>query len=549
MSQLQRVLKFLFIPGLILAIAGIVARLITQVWSPLYIGLLVAGGVILLVWLIFIFSTAQGFWRKRSTQIGTNAIIATLALIAILGMVNFLAVRYSVRIDLSENQLFTLSPQTQELVRNLRQPLRVLLFDKEPNPSDRELLETYRRYNPNFTFEFVNPDVNPGLAEQLNVKSLGDVYLEYGSKRQLVQTLINFGQREPLSEIRLTNAIEKIKRDRTETIYFLQGHGEHPLNNTENGISQAVTSLEEKGYKVEALNLVERSTIPENASAIVIAGAKRKLFPQEVQLLQDYSDRGGSILLAIDPNINLGLDSLLKEWGIQLDDRIIIDASGRGNLLGYGPATPVITQYGDHPITRDFNSQEFTIYPLARSIGTVKVDGVTAVALMVTDEQMWAESDLESEQIQFDPTKDVPGPFDLGVAFTRSVSKTAKKAEEKATPQSFSTPISQPSPTPSPTPQSSPSPSPKTESRMVAIGNSTFVTNGWFEQQFNGDIFLNSVQWLASGDEQPLSIRAKEPKNRRITLTPLQAGTLGWMLIIVPLFGLIMAGITWWRRR
>jgi ABC-type uncharacterized transport system involved in gliding motility auxiliary subunit len=531
MSQLQKGLKFLFIPGLILAIAGIIAHLITQVWSPLYVGLLVAGGIILLIWLVFIFSTAQGFWRKRSTQIGTNAIVATLALIAILGMVNFLAVRYSVRIDLSENQLFTLAPQTQELVRNLRQPLRVLLFDKEPNPRDRELLETYRRYNPNFTFEFVNPDLNPGLAEQLKVKSLGDVYLEYGSKRQLVQTLINFGQKEPLSEIKLSNAIEKIKRDRIETMYFLQGHGEHPLNNTENGISQAVTSLEEKGYKVEALNLVERSTSPKDASAIVIAGAKRKLFPQEVKLLKDYSDRGGSILLAIDPNINLGLDSLLKEWGIQLDDRIIIDASGRGNLLGYGPATPVITQYGDHPITRDFNSQEFTIYPLARSIGTVKVDGVTAVALMVSDEQMWAESDLESEQVQFDATKDVPGPFDLGVAFTRPVSKTASKAQQTATLQS------------------SPSPPPKSESRMVAIGNSTFITNSWFEQQFNGDIFLNSVQWLASDDEQPLSIRAKEPKNRRITLTPLQAGTLGWMLVIMPLLGLLMAGVTWWRRR
>jgi ABC-type uncharacterized transport system involved in gliding motility auxiliary subunit len=527
MSQLQRVLKFLFIPGLMLAIAGIVAHLITQVWSPLYVGLLVAGGVILLVWLIFIFSTAQGFWRKRSTKIGTNTIVATLALIAILGMVNFLAVRYSTRIDLSENQLFTLSPQTQELVRNLRQPLRVLIFDKEPNPSDRELLETYRRYNSNFTFEYINPEVNPGLAEQLKVKSLGDVYLEYGSKRQLAQTLISFGQREPLSEIKLSNAIEKIKRDRIETIYFLQGHGEHPLNNTENGISQAVTSLEEKGYKVEALNLVERSTIPEDASAIIIAGAQRKLFPQEVKLLKDYSDRGGSILLAIDPNINLGLDSLLKEWGIQLDRRVIIDNSGRGNLLGYGPATPVITKYGDHPITRDFNSQEFTIYPLARTIGTVKVDGVTAVALMITDEQMWAESDLESEQLQFDPTKDIPGPFDLGVALTRPAAKIASTTDTKSSNTS----------------------TPKSESRMVAIGNSVFITNGWFEQQFNGDIFLNSVQWLASGDEQPLSIRAREPKNRRITLTPLLAGTLGWMLVIMPLFGLIMAGITWWRRR
>ena len=108
-SYLKPILKYCFIPGLILVIAGLLAGFLTKTWSPLYISLLVAGAVLLLIWLIYIFISAQGFWQRRSTQASTNALIATLSLVAILGLINFLVVRYSTSIDLTENQLFTLS--------------------------------------------------------------------------------------------------------------------------------------------------------------------------------------------------------------------------------------------------------------------------------------------------------------------------------------------------------------------------------------------------------------------------------------------------------
>jgi ABC-type uncharacterized transport system involved in gliding motility auxiliary subunit len=562
-SGIKRGLKYLFIPGMALAIAGTVAGLITQVWSPLYVGLIVAGVVLLAVWLIFILTTAQGFWQRRSLQISTNALVATVALITILGLLNFLAVRYSYRADLTENQLLTLSAQSQKLVTDLKQPLKVVVFDKEPSQVDKTLLENYRRYSNNFSFEFIDPDLQPGKVEQFKVKSPGEVFIEYSDKKQLVQSLINYQQKDFISEAQLTNAIEKIQRDRIQTLYFLQGHGEYPLNSSnpsqESGISLAVNNLREKGYKIEPLNLVRRSAIPEDASVIIIAGAKQKLFEQEVKALKDYCDRGGSLFLAIDPNTDLGLESLLKEWGIQLDERVIIDASGKGNMLGYGPATPIITNYGDHPISRDFNN-EYSLYPLARPLGTVKVSGVTAVALLITDNQMWAESDLQSDEVVFNDKKDVLGPFDLGLALTRNLAEKRSTTPSNK-PQQKTKSISSPT---SKTPQQKQNSAKttqtntntnqpkKTESRLVAIGNSSFATDSLFEDPrvLNGDIFLNSIQWLASEDEQNLSIRPKQPKNRRINLSPLQSGILGWMSsVIFPLLGLIIAGITWWRRR
>lgn len=507
--------KYLFLLGIALSVAGIVTGVISGDWSLQPVGLIVAGIVLICLWLYLVGGGEKGFWGRRSTVVGTNAFVATAAVIVILGLINFLAVRNSVRLDLTENQLFTLSPQSQEIVRDLSQPLKVWVFDREVNPSVKQLLENYRRNSQNFQFEFADPDVQIGLAEQFKVQAPGEVYLEYGNKKQLIVT-INPQLGQDISEIQLTNAIEKIQRDRPLYLYFIQGHGEPSLDGSEGSLSQAVTSLENKGFTVQPLNLAQRGKVPENTNVIVLAGPKRELFEAEVQALKDYLDRGGSLLLMLEPNTNPGLEPLLKEWGVQLDDRFVIDASGAGSFLGFGPAAPLIESYGNHPITKDFGNG-ISVYPNSRPLGTVKVKSVDPVALVVTNEQSWGESNLNTDEVAFDPQQDIKGPIDLAIAFTRTESKKEKE---------------------------------KIESRMVVFGSSTFAVNGWFAQQLNGDIFLNSVSWLGNQDEQPLSIRPKEQTNRRIYLTPLQAGIIEFTaLLIMPLLGLITALITWWRRR
>jgi ABC-type uncharacterized transport system involved in gliding motility auxiliary subunit len=84
----------------------------------------------------------------------------------------------------------------------------------------------------------------------------------------------------------------------------------------------------------------------------------------------------------------------------------------------------------------------------------------------------------------------------------------------------------------------------------VVIGNSSFATDGLFDQLLNGDVFLNSVRWLSQQDQQTLSIRPREAKNRRITLTEQQANLAGWLAIgILPLLGFGTAAVVWWQRR
>ncbi|MBI4476631.1 MAG: hypothetical protein HY654_05625 [Acidobacteria bacterium] len=89
----------------------------------------------------------------------------------------------------------------------------------------------------------------------------------------------------------------------------------------------------------------------------------------------------------------------------------------------------------------------------------------------------------------------------------------------------------------------------KPEARVAAFGDSDFASNNAFGISGNRDLFLNTVNWL-SQQENLISIRPKEPEDRRITLTADQQQRIFWLsLVIIP--GAVLAGgiYTWWRRR
>ncbi len=543
----SKYLPYAFGLGPIFLIMGVAAGMVAGTWVPVPLIFLVMGGILIAGWLWWQTRLTRGFWGRRSTQAGTNALLTTLAVLIILSLVNFLAVRYSARFDLTETQFHSLSPQSQEVVRALEQPAKVWVFTRPPNAQDRALLRNYRRYNPKqFQFEFVDPQQDLALAREFQVTAMGDVFLEMGDRKQLVQNL----QNERLSESRLTNSLLRTTEFPEDYVYFLQGQGQRSLDQ----LSQAVTRLGDENFVSEPLNIAQRIAagqppIPENATVIVIAGAQRALFEQEVEALKAFLDRGGSLFVMADPNTDSGLDRLLTEWGVTLDPRLIIDATGgaigldaRGGIVGFGPTAPLVTNYGTHPITANFQGGN-SFFPSARPLQLAPKPEVQQTELLFTNEQSWAESDLSQRQVEFNEGPDTRGPLVLGVALSRPVAQAANG--EPATPAT-------PSPSPSPSPDAPEAEATETtpQARLVVIGNSGFATDGFFEQQLNGDVFLNSVNWLSNREGAVLSIRPREMADRRLTLTPTRSAWITLLaLVILPIAGIAAAIVVWWRRR
>lgn len=524
--------------GMFLTLAGLSAGFVTGQWqTPLTLMLLIPGGLILGA--VLILRTAQPqFWRQRSTQTGVNTLISVVAMVLILTVVNLVAVQKGGRLDFTENQRYSLSPQSLEVVSNLPQPVKLWIFDEIQSDDNRRLLDNYKQAGGDkFTYELVDPRKDPAKAQAFAVTNFGELYLEVegSGQPQRLQTLQRTGDsQQAISESLITNALARLNQDQGDRIYFLQGHGEYDLSK----ISAAVDRLQERGFAATPLNLAQTLAqsgggLPNDAAVIILAGAKQPLFPQEVQALQGYLGDGGNVFLLIDPQTDPGVETLLNEWGISLDAGLVIDGGGgamqidqaTGGLVGFGPTAPLVNEYGDHPITANFATNN-SFYPFARAIVLTDVPGITATPLLLTSAQAWAEQDLQGEQLAFTEGEDLQGPLTLGAALSR--------------------PLESPRNGEAPNPDEATPP----ESRLVVIGNSTFMTNGLFSQQLNGDVFTNSVVWLSQREGEVLSISAKDPTNRRIQLKPTQARQVVLLsLIVLPLVGFGLGVFLWWKRR
>jgi ABC-type uncharacterized transport system involved in gliding motility auxiliary subunit len=436
--------------GVFLLVAGFCAGIISGNWNTVPIGLFIGGLVVVGVWMLLKWQYSPqpsgSWWRRRSIQAGTNAFIAATSIIVILGLVNFLAVRYPTKLDLTEAQFFSLAPQSKEVVRTLKQPLKVLVFNNTADPQQRTLLEQYQRLNPNrFDFTFIDPQAQPGLTQKYQVRVAGSVVLDLAGRTKTLDS--------DLTEVNLTAAIASLVSDRKTQVFIMQGHGEMPISGAQASLADAIEAMRKQGFKIDLLNFAERKQIPAETDVLIIAGPKRAFLPAEVKLLETYMQQGGRALLMLDPETEHGLDPFLKPWGVTLDQRLVVDASGSGQLLGLGPAVPLVIDYGPHPITKDF-AQGLSFYPLAQALNVKPVPNQAVIEILRTGDGSWAESQPDSEQLQFDAKADRQGPLVLGVAIEKS------KPEKPAQPSSAApSPVATPSPSvTAPKPAASPSP-------------------------------------------------------------------------------------------
>jgi ABC-type uncharacterized transport system involved in gliding motility auxiliary subunit len=530
-------LKYAVYFGVGLVSAGLMIGWATGTWDVTATGLIIAGVVLMGLWLLFLGRLGDpkqpNFWLRRSTQVGTNALISTLAVVAILGLINFVAVRHVYRTDLTETQRFSLAPETKQVLKSLKQPVKLYVFTPDRDPADQMLLDRFTTQNPNFSVEYIDPQANPTLAQRFNLKNdliNKDVFLErfsQGRNRPITQLVQTINPQERLSESKLVNGLIRVTSDRQPKIYFLQGHGEKTLEASKASLSAAAKGLTDRNFLVEPLSLAQTGAVPADAAVIVIAGPQKALFAPEIQLLEDYQAEGGSLLVLLDPRTQTGLDPLVLKWGIKLDDRLAIDGSGIGQQLRLGPAAPIVQTYSDHPITRSF-ANSISFYPYARPLEILQVPDVRPNPIVVTNDRSWADANPDEKPVKFGEG-DRMGPLPIGVALSRLVA----------------VPGSTPNPTPSATPSAS-----NLESRMVVFGNTAFAIDGYFNQGINGDVLINSISWLSQDDTQPLSVRPRNLKNRRIVPSAaLVNGLLITAVVLVPLLGLVAALGLWWRRR
>jgi ABC-type uncharacterized transport system involved in gliding motility auxiliary subunit len=81
------------------------------------------------------------------------------------------------------------------------------------------------------------------------------------------------------------------------------------------------------------------------------------------------------------------------------------------------------------------------------------------------------------------------------------------------------------------------------------VGTSSWVANYILSFNGNRDLVMNMMNWLSS-DEDLISIRPKEPEDRRLSLNRAQMTTIFYTSVVGLPVLVILAGLgVWWRRR
>jgi ABC-type uncharacterized transport system involved in gliding motility auxiliary subunit len=449
-------------------------------------------------------STAQAL-TSRGVRYGSNTLVMSGAFVGILALVNILGNRYSTRLDLTQNQLYTLSPLSLQVEKEIQQPVHALAFySKGQGGQDtfEDLLKEYAAHSSMFTYEFVDPQLKPGVARQYKVQFPGTTVLVSGDKQQTVTGS---------DEGALTSGLLKLERTKAEVAYYLTGHGEVDfVGSTQDGGSTVKSSLESQNYTVKPLNLAATAKVPADASLLVIAGPTAPLLPDEVTSLETYLDNGGKGLFLVDKRQRTILEPIAERYGVEIGDGIVIDAA---QSLPNDPLTPIISRYQSSPITKDLPE---LLFQAATSVSPLKTppQGLQVQPLAQTTEDSWLETD--TKQIHFDPDIDPRGPLTVAV----SVTKAGAAANDASS------------------------------LRVVFVGDVAFATNGVMQYgPGNGTLISNVANWLTS-NEDLIQIQAKVATDRTLTLSSTQLNVLLYAsAVFLPLLVLTAGALVWWKRR
>lgn len=498
--------------------------------------------------------------KIKRFQIGLNVVIQTLVFAAIVVMLNYMSFRHFKRWDFSRDKKYELSSQTQSLLKNLKKPVKAVVFFSGATEVAPDVTAVLREYefaaDKKFKTEVVDPFRNFTRAQELQTKykfgaNENIVILDYDGRSKFVnaadtadfempdQMSMMMGQTQPRikafkGEQAITSALIELVEGKPNKVYYLGGHGEPDLNGPDLKIFGE--TLKRQNIQIAALNLLNVNSIPEDARALIINGPKYDYSELEMKLLTDFWDKKGRIFVLLNP---FAKTTRLTEWiGAQAvvpqDDRVLrtgtflqTDAEGKPQLTtGVVNNTTFIVLDSHTKITKDLAglskqflgaTQSLLIDQTQQAIAKVKV-----IPFLQSGEGYWGETDIsngDDKQVFFDPKKDHMGPLPLAAAVEKGgVDDQRVKVDS---------------------------------SRLIVIGNAEFLSSNSYRlsEGVSADITVNSLNWLLDR-EDVIGIPPKEKKNVTLNLNEeqLRQIALGVMVLlpgIVAFFGFL----NWWQRR
>jgi len=492
-------------------------------------------------------------FRSGSYSLAAGAIVIALAVI-----VNLIVAALPqdlTLIDTTENGVFTLTPQTEQIVTALEEDVSLIwvVSDAKEDVYLEQLLKNYEALSPRIKVVKIDPVVSPLRLKELAgedidteniednsviVKSADtekllpcryDIYT-YSDYSTYYQYYYYYGYElldSFCAEASITSAIGYVTRDDLPVMYLLSGHGEEDISALHNRI-------EAENIRIMQLSLATEGGVPADCACLMIASPQRDISAAERDMIEDYVNRGGKVLLIstyasheTHPNL-LGL--MADSCGLALREGVVIEGDANNHYAGLPDY--LFPPMESHPITDPISSAGFRVMlPGAQSLAVSEAlpEGVTVSALLTAGEKAYiqpletehshedgeAADQIPSEEGETAPEEAIEyGPFTLAAAVT--VDNGAGEAGE------------------------------------VVWISSVFLLDTMINEMSSGanmDLFLNSISWLCDHEES-VSVRQVTMSEEYLTLSQSAATVFTVLFIfVVPCLFVLEGLVTVIKRR
>jgi ABC-type uncharacterized transport system involved in gliding motility auxiliary subunit len=503
----------------------------------------------------------------RFRRWGTATASYVAVVLAVLVAVNLVGSKITTSWDVTSTHALTLSTASKNIVKQLKQKVQIIAFLQPGDLQGQKIRELLSQYvaaaHGMISAQVVDPVADRALAIRYNVTSYGTVVVASGSNVQQVQessmiTYSSSGAAVFNGEGPLTNAIIQVAAPGTYVVDWLVGDGEPDIVN--GSLPNALTALQDQGYKVQDLNLLSSGAagIPASVSCVVIADPVTDLSPAEISALKKYASGGGHILFLLDPTTKPlpNLDKLLSGWGVTLQNNLVVDSTQH---YGTDP-TAIVPTLTQSPITAPLQTAHLGVMliaaqglTLAKSLpGYTITPFLTSSATTGSTPTSWGVGNLASltanSSLNYNAAQDIKGPLTLAAMVLKNTAGSASAAAAAASASAASG-------------ASGITPEPQAASlgqkqfRAVVFGDAQFISSAALGQlvpitiQGNKDLFLNSIGWL-TGRQEGISVRPNTALNTQVVLTAAQQRALeDTFLLGIPLVSFALAFSTWFSRR
>lgn len=466
--------------------------------------------------------------HSRAFKNGAYASVLCAVMLALVVALNLfvgaLPAKY-LRYDMTENKLYSLSQETEDLCAALTQDVTLYYLGRtgQEDAAVTELLDKYKDASSHIQVVQKDPVLYPtfGAAYDAADAAVGSIIAVCGERYRVVDAgdLYTYTPNyqtytydtEFDGEGALTSALSYVASEEAPLLYTLSGHGEA-------GLSATLTDgAERQNMSFETLALLTADAVPEDAAAVVLNAPTKDISAEEAERLRTYLAGGGSLFLVTNygdysteamPN----LTALLAEYGMGARDGIVIENDQNRFLSGY--PYYLLPNIKSHDVTQPLvDSGSYVLAPLAHAITVLDEmpENVSVDALLATSASAYSKTDAYNAESIAQADGDPTGTFNVAAAAQNS----------------------------------------ETGGKVVWLSTSGLLdeTMDQMVSGSNSDLVLNAFSWL-TGSESGITIHAKSLTTETLTV-PSGAGSLwsGLLMFAIPGAMLVLGVVIWAMRR